>query len=90
MGKAGSPVCRYGGSKYYIWLDAEERDESNDTNIVFIALSMRKLLTRSVHPTHCEQTIVVNDDEEEAVDSDELVLYRSFQKAVTLIILARL
>ena len=38
-------------------LDAEAREESNDTKIVFIALSMQKLLTRSVRPTQHEQTI---------------------------------
>ena len=57
------PIGMYGKSwkyldyKCYIWLDAEEREE-NGTKIVFIALSMRKLLTRSVQPAQREQTIV--------------------------------
>ena len=52
MGKAGSPVCRYVDYTCYI-----EREECNDTKIIFIALSMRKLLTRNVRPTQREQTI---------------------------------
>ena len=59
MGKAGLPVCRYVDCKCYIFLDLEELEECNDTKIIFIALSTRKLLTRSVRPTQCEQTIVV-------------------------------
>ena len=57
------PVEMYGKSWYvdckcYMWLDSEEREECNDTKIIFIALSMRKLLMRSVRPTQREQTIV--------------------------------
>ena len=47
----------YGGSKCYImWLDAEGREECNGTKIMFIALSIRKLLMRSVRQTQCKQT----------------------------------
>ena len=58
MGKAGSPICRYIDCKCYIWLNSEEQEECIATNIIFILLSMRKLLTRSVRPTQREQTIV--------------------------------
>ena len=57
MGKAGSPVCWYVDYTCYIFLDLEEREECNDIKIIFIALSMKKLLTRRVRPTQCEQTI---------------------------------
>ena len=38
-------------------LDVEEQEEYDATKIIFIAVSMRKLLTHSVWPTQCEQTI---------------------------------
>ena len=47
----GSPVCRYVDYTCYIFFDSEEREECNDTKIIFIALSMRKLLTRNLQPT---------------------------------------
>ena len=43
---------------YILWLEAEKREESHDTKIVFIAIGMQKSLTRSVRPTQHEQTIV--------------------------------
>ena len=58
MGKAGSPVCRYVDYKCYIWLDAEEREESSDTKIIISS----KLLMQSVS-TQCEQTIVHEETE---------------------------
>ena len=42
----------------YIWFHVEEREESSGTKILFIALSMRKFLTRSVGLTQRERTIV--------------------------------
>ena len=49
MRKAGLPVCKYRGSKCnIIWLDAEGREQSNDTKIVFTPLTMQMLLTLSV------------------------------------------
>ena len=38
----------------YIWLDSEDREHLSSTKIIFIALSMQKLLTQSVQPTQCE------------------------------------
>ena len=57
MGKAGSPVCRYVDYTCYISLDSEEREECNDTKIIFIALSLGKLLTQNVRSNQREQTI---------------------------------
>ena len=42
-----------------IWLDVEEREESNDTKIIFIALSTRKLLTQSARPTQHDQATCI-------------------------------
>ena len=57
MGKAGLPVCRYVDYMFYTFSDSEEREECNDTKIIFIALSMRKLLTPNVMPTQREKTV---------------------------------
>ena len=53
----GLTICRHGGSKSYIWLDAEPREEFNGIKIIFIGQSMWKLLPRSVRPTQREQSI---------------------------------
>ena len=77
MGKYGSPICRFVDYKCYVWLDAEVQEESNDTKIVFIALGIRKLLTRSVRPTQRKQTIVIII----FVLDDEVNMYASKLKA---------
>ena len=60
MGKAGSPFCMYVDYKYYNYMVGFGRaSEIHDTKIVFIALSMWTLLTRSVRPTQREQTISI-------------------------------
>ena len=56
-GVVGLTICRHGGGKCCIWLDAEPREEFNGIKIIFIGQSMRKLLPGSVRPTQREQTI---------------------------------
>ena len=57
MEESGLVLCQHVGPTCYISPDAEEQDEFNGTKIIFIGCTMRKLLTRSVRPTQCEQTI---------------------------------
>ena len=47
-GVVGLAICRHGGSKYCIPLDAEPREEFNGIKIICIALCIRKLLPRSM------------------------------------------